>query len=200
MKTKLIFALAFSLVIQLINAQSIAKGKNVFYIGAGPGTGYVGSTQNYKGAGYTYNKTPSFQLGFEHGISEAIPKSVIGLGPHFSAWFGSSSYRDKFGYGWNKQWADFSAIAKGFYHHKFLVGEKWDVYGAALLGLRFRSYNFSTNDVYYEYARDSYSTVAPVIGAGIGGRYYVSKAFGFYAEVNGGYNCDYAQIGFAFKF
>lgn len=200
MKAKVILGLTILLIAQFVNAQSIAKGKNVFYLGAGPGTGYVGSTHNYRGAGYTYQKSPSFQLGFEHGFSEAIPKSVLGIGPHFSTWFGSSSYRDSRGYGWDKQWVDIAAVAKGFYHHKFLVGEKWDVYGAALLGLRFRSYNFSTNDVYYDYAKDTYNVVAPVIGAGIGGRYYVSKTFGFYAEVNGGYNCDYAQIGFAFKF
>lgn len=200
MKTKIIIALVFSLGMYLAEAQSIAKGKNVFYLGAGPGSGYAGSAYNHRGAGYSFNRTPSFQLGFEHGISEAIPQSVIGLGPHFSAWFANSSYRDSRGNGWDKHWSDFNVVAKGFYHHKYLVGERWDVYGAAMAGVRFRNYTFTATNAEYEYARDSYGTVAPVLGIGVGGRFYVSDVFGFYAELDAGYNADYAQIGFAFKF
>lgn len=184
----------------LMFSQSAGKGKGVFYVGAGTGRGFIGSGVYVRGYGYEVRQLPSLQLGFEYGISEAIPQSIIGLGAHLSTNFSSNSYRDKFGYGWDKTWIDLTIASKGYYHHKFLVKDKWDVYGSALIGVMHRAYRFSSNSPYYEYARGSYSSIYPVIGAGIGARYYVSKSFGFYAEVNSGINADFAQIGFAFKF
>lgn len=201
MKTKIIITLILFLATYLTQAQSMEKGKNVFYLGLGPGGGgYYSSAINKRGAGYSYRRSPSFQLGFEHGISDDIPQSVIGIGPHLSAWFASSSYRDSRGEGWNWRWADYTIAAKGFYHHKALMGENWDIYGAAILGIRYRKHTFSTTDPYYDYVREDYRTVASVFGIGIGGRYYVNQTFGFYAEFDLGYNADYAQIGLAFKF
>ncbi|MBS1637440.1 MAG: hypothetical protein JST26_16105 [Bacteroidetes bacterium] len=182
------------------NAQSMGVGKNVFYLGAGAGSGFASGNLYVSGAGYSYNRTPTFIIGYERGISEAIPQSIIGIGPSASAWFASNTYRDNAGHGWDKHWSDFTVVAKGYYHHKFLVKDKFDVYGSAMLGLKFRSYSFTATDPYYEYAKDSYSSVYPVVGAGIGARYYVSKSFGFYAEVNEGFNVNFAQVGFAFKF
>ena len=183
-------------------SQSMAKGRNVFYLGAGAGTGYFDGGK-YKGVGYSYRSLPTFHIGFEHGISEAIPQSIIGLGGHLSIWTAAQTYRDANGYGWDKHWTDFSILFRGLYHHKFLVGEKWDVYAAAMAGVRYRTYSFTRNDPYNYY--NSYDSkeagAAPAVGIALGGRYYVSKSFGFYAELSEGYNINtFAQVGFAFKF
>lgn len=176
---------------------SMKKGRVVIYVGAGAGSGWFSSSK-YKGVGYTYKATPTFQAGFEYGFSEAIPKSILGLGANVSMWFSSQDYKDNLGYGWHKNWSDITVLAKGYYHHTFLVGEKWDVYGSPMIGLKFRTYSF-TSDSYYVNANTNDAGVLPAIGVAVGGRYYVSKVFGFYAEVSQGYNVDYAKIGFAFK-
>lgn len=180
-------------------AQSMGKGKSVFYVGAGAGQGSFGASQ-YRGAGYVYRSSPTIHLGFEHGISEAIPQSIIGIGGSVSMWFGSRNYSDKSGHEWDKKWTDVTTLVKGYYHHKFLVGEKWDVYGAAMVGVKYRSYSFTSNypDYYYENSNETGAYFAG--GIALGGRFYVSKVFGFYAEAGTGINIDYIQAGFAFKF
>lgn len=188
-------------VFQLSNvySQSMGKGKNVLYIGAGAGTGYFGS-KSYKGIGYSYRSTPTFHLGFEHGVSEAIPQSIIGLGGALSSWFGSQNYSDKNGYTWERKWTDLTVVFKGYYHHKFLVGEKWDVYGAALIGIKHRTYSYTSNNPNNLNTYADETGVYPAGGVALGGRFYVSKVFGFYAEAGAGVNTDYIQGGFAFKF
>lgn len=200
MKHILLSACLLLVGLQAVQAQSMGKGKNVLYMGAGVGSGYEGTSYDAHGNGYTSRRTPDFQLGFEHGISEAIPQSIIGIGPHFSASFASNTYRDAAGRGYDQHWSNFDVAAKGFYHHKFLVGERWDVYGSVSAGMRFRNYSFTSTDPYYNRYRESNGSVAPILGVGVGGRFYVTKVFGFYAEVGGGYNAQYAQIGLAFKF
>lgn len=193
--------LTFTILLQSVIAlpQSMGKGKNVLYIGAGAGPGFFGSSK-YKGSGYTYNSSPTIHLGFEHGISEAIPNSIIGLGGSISTWFASQHYTDKRGYGWDKRWTDVTALVKGYYHHKKLVGEKWDVYAAVMAGIKHRTYSYTNNDPFYNNAYRDESGIYPAGGVAIGGRYYVSKVFGFYAEAGAGINIDYVQAGFAFKF
>jgi len=180
-------------------SQSMGKGKNVLYIGAGAGTGYFGAS-SYRGNGYQYHSSPTIHLGFERGISESIPKSIIGLGGSISTWYGSQSYIDKSGNSWDKKWTDITILFKGYYHHKFLVGEKWDVYAALLGGIKNRAYSYKTNNNVYENKFRNESGVYPAAGISVGGRYYVSKVFGFYLEGGAGINIDYIQGGFAFKF
>lgn len=188
------------LIIQALNvsAQSMAKGKSVMSLGAGAGSGYFGSSK-YKGYGYTYRSIPSIHLGFEHGISEAIPKSIIGLGGSLSFWHGSQHYNDKFGRTWDKSWTDVTTLVKGYYHHKFLVSDKWDVYAALMAGVRYRTYTFTTSDQYYNYENRNETGAYPAGGIAVGGRIYVSKKFGFYAEAGTGVNVDYIQVGMALK-
>lgn len=194
------FILTGILVIQSLAflAQSMAKGKNVIYVGAGAGHGYFGASQ-YRGVGYVYRSSPTIHLGFEHGISEAIPKSIIGIGGSVSMWFGSQNYSDRFGHEWDKKWTDVTTLVKGYYHHKFLVSDKWDVYAAVMAGVKYRSYTYNTNDLYY-YQNTNETGAYAAGGIAIGGRIYISKSFGFYAEAGAGLNVDYIQAGFAFKF
>ena len=179
-------------------SQSMGKGKSVFYVGIGAWHGYGGV--KYRGYGYTNRSTPTLHLGFERGISEAIKESIIGLGGHFSVWGGHSSFRDGKGHGWNSNWTNITALFRGFYHHKFLVGEKWDVYAALAGGIRYQAYSYTFTDDDYAYDPYGYVALAPAVSVSVGGRYYVGEKFGFYAEVSQGWNVDYAQIGFAWKF
>lgn len=198
-KSLLFFALLLFSVSAFAQSPSMAKGKVVLYIGVGAGSGNFGTTK-YKGVGYTYRNSPIINLGFEYGFYDKIPKSIIGLGANLAMNFGSASYRDTKGHGYDLSWSDITFLTKGYYHHTFLVGEKWDVYGSPLLGLRFRTSQISYNDPDYSTFSDSEAGVSPAVGVAVGGRFYVAKNFGFYAEVSQGYNVDYMKIGFAFKF
>lgn len=191
-----VFLLTFNIHAQ---SPSMAKGKVVIYAGVGAGSGFFGAAK-YKGIGYSFSSTPTIHLGFEYGFTEAIPKSIIGLGADFSFNYTRWSYTDSWGNGWSSNWFYYTILAKGYYHHTFLVGEKWDVYASPLAGLRFRSYNYTYNHPSYAHNYNSDSSVYPALGVCVGGRYYVSKAFGFYAEISQGYNVDYIKGGFAFKF
>jgi hypothetical protein len=200
MKNIIALTLLFAFTITMHSQEpSMKKGSVVIYLGAGAGSGYFG-TAKYKGVGFTYRSSPTIHLGFEYGFSEAIPKSILGLGANITTWFGSYNYRDSWGDGWNVRWSDITVLARGYYHHEFLVGEKWDVYASPMVGLKFRTYSYTYNDPYYSNSHNSDAGVYPAFGVALGGRYYVSKAFGFYAELSQGYNVDYAKIGFAFKF
>ena len=180
-------------------SQSMGNGKSVIYIGAGAGRGSIGVSQ-FRGTGYVYRSSPTIHLGFETGISEAIPQSIIGIGGSVSMWFGSQNYTDRSGHQWDKKWTDMTTLVKGYYHHKFLTRERWDVYGAILLGFKYRSYTYTSNDEFYLYQNTSETGVYPAGGIGIGGRVYVTNTFGFYAEAGAGENIDYIQGGIALKF
>lgn len=177
----------------------MAKGRVVLYVGVGTGSGNFGSAK-YKGVGYTYHNMPIINLGFEYGFYDKIPKSIIGLGANLGMSFGGASYRDNKGNCYDLNWSEITFLTKGYYHHTFLVGEKWDVYGSPLLGLRFRSSTVTYNHSDYSSFSDSDAGVSLAAGIAVGGRFYVAKNFGFYAEVSQGYNVDYMKIGFAFKF
>ena len=122
------------------------------------------------------------------------------MGGSVSLWFGSQNFSDKDGHQWEKKWTDVTTLVKGYYHHKFLTKEKWDVYGAVLAGVKYRSYTYTANDLNYIYQNTNETGAYPAGGVAIGGRIYVSKTFGFYAEAGAGVNIDYIQGGFAFKF
>jgi hypothetical protein len=179
-------------------AQSIAKGTSVLYLGLGPGSGFGYAKKH--GMGYTYRSSPSIHLGFEHGISEAIPESVIGLGGSLSYWGASQNYRDVYGDGYDSRWNDLRVLFKGYYHHKFLVSDKWDVYAAVMLGFKYRTFTYTPVYTRYSYVVNDESGVYGAGGVAIGGRFYVTPNFGFYAEAGAGANVDYIQAGLAFKF
>ncbi len=114
--------------------------------------------------------------------------------------FGGASYRDNKNHGYDLSWTDFTILAKGYYHHTFLVVEKWDVYDSPLLGLKFHTSTYSYNEPDYSSFKHTEASVGPAVGLAVGGRFYISKNFGFYAEVSHGYNVDYLKIGLALKF
>lgn len=196
--------LAFFVLIFLFNSAfsqgpSMAKGKVVVYLGVGAGSGNFGNGK-FKGVGYSYRNSPVINAGFEYGFYDKVPKSIIGLGANIAVSFGGASYRDSKNHGYDLSWSDFTILAKGYYHHTFLVGEKWDVYGSPLVGLKFHTYSYTYNDPDYSNYKEAEASVSPAVGLAVGGRFYVSKNFGFYAEVSHGYNVDYLKLGLAFKF
>jgi hypothetical protein len=182
-----------------MGGDAMGKGKNVLYLGIGAGHGVFGASQ-YKGYGYVYRSSPTIHIGFEHGLTEAVPQSIIGIGGSISLWFGSQKYSDNYGHEWHKKWTDVTTLVKGYYHHKFLVSDKWDVYAAVMAGIKHRSYTYTTNDQYYYYQNSDETGVEAAGGIALGGRIYITKSFGFYAEAGAGLNIDYIQGGIVFKF
>ncbi|MDI9341355.1 MAG: hypothetical protein QM534_12370 [Sediminibacterium sp.] len=182
------------------NGQAIAKGKTVAYLGVGAGYGYSSRYRSrFNGAGYVYRTSPTFHLGFEHGVSESVPESVIGLGGDLSIWGGRYTYVNKNGFGWEQRWRDVTALVKCYYHHKKLMGEKWDLYAAVMAGVKYRSYKYTTTDPYYDYLYDDESGLYGAAGLALGARIYLTKSLGLYLEGGGGYNHDYLHAGLVFK-
>lgn len=195
---KIILGLLLTFLVQNVFSQAMSKGQNIFYVGTGLGQGNFGVAK-YKKSGYVYRSSPTIHLGFEHGLSEALPNSIIGVGASLSTWFGSHRYKDNLNYGWNKRWTDVTVLAKGYYHHKDLIGENWDLYAALMIGVRYRSYTFSYTDRIYEYYDSKESGLRGAGGLSIGGRYYFTNKVGLYAEFGYGVYTNFLQAGITFK-
>ena len=89
--------------------------------------------------------------------------------------------------------------ARAAYHLDDLNFENAEVYAGVMLGMRFQSYIYGTNDPYpnddYYYSGRS---VFPASSIFIGGRWYFAKSVALYGEL--GYGISYGTIGLSFKF
>lgn len=200
--------MAFVLVQSNIQAQNnstssddLSMGEGKVAISIGVGVPYWGRYHHfYRGLGYSGFSTPTIILQGEYGLTEKIPQSILGVGGFVAHNYSYNSWHDKYSVDyWERRYTRVVVAAKVYYHHKFLVGAKWDVYAAAMVGVSVNLYSFRSNDAYY-YGVYDYTVpgVWPYVGAIVGGRYYFTKNFGVYGEV--GYGASYAQAGFNFKF
>ncbi len=206
MKTKiLILLIGFLISTDLISQKndsgdlSMGEGKSALSIGVGVpyfGNGYA----RYRGVGYRYTAFPTVIMQYEYGVTEKIPQSILGVGPYIAYSSFHSSWKDNNSVDyWDERLRQITIAAKVFYHHKFLVGAKWDVYAAAFAGIHIRTYSFTSNDPkYYDIYDRNYASVFPTGGAVIGGRYYFTNNFGVYAEA--GFGASYVSGGLNFKF
>ena len=75
--------------------------------------------------------------------------------------------------------------ARAAYHLDALNFEKGEIYFGALLGLRYTTYSFESNDI--DPNKDSYrlnnSSLWPSYSGFVGGRYYLAPKIAVYGEV-----------------
>lgn len=208
MKKGVLFVLALLNVMSVFSQRKwaseekdISKGSNVIHFGVGL-PGYVSSFGVVKGAYYSYSRSPLIVINHEYVFNDKVKNSYMGLGPYLS-YYGwkqeSYSYKNHPVYGtdgWRTSVNVLTIAGRFFYHHKFLMGAKWDVYGAATAGLRFNFVNYTS----YPSGRYSSATngVDPAYGASVGIRYFFTDNFGVYAET--GFGSSWATGGLNLKF
>lgn len=184
MKTKVLFtALAFSLSITMVQAQTFNNGD--FEINAGIGLGYTYSI--YSGT----SQWPALVVSAEKGIRDIDNLGVLSVGgiigyKHFS-------YSDA---DWS--WSDLYIGARGAIHLNDLIQvDKLDVYGGASLGLRFYTYPTVEYNGYYDWEIKKKTFTKLFLGVFTGAKYSFSDKIAGFAEL--GYDIAWLKLGVAFK-
>ena len=222
-KNKLLFLFVFYL--QIIQAQTLQKNNQLFFIGVGETIAYTHVIKNNindvikfhitSKETYSVKSTPNIFL--KH---EKLVTSNIGLG--FNMSFKSTDIVQKYDYSvptnsyytvnqmyyqkyvtYNEQitysFQDFSASVRASYHYLDL--EKIHPYVAMGLGFRFVEGDYkikSTNPSTPEYSIIFEKTFPLYVSATLGLSYFVTNKFGFYAEA-GFDKWSILQGGFVFK-
>ncbi len=178
---------------------------NIINLGVGLGSGNYYSA--YSGRGYSYHSSPAFSFSYEHAIPKKLGPGYLGLGLYLGYQNAYSTYN----YYWNKNgynnnyyyknsWSNFLVAVRGVYHADALNFEKGELYFGGLAGLRFQNYHYETNnpDPYADNYYVNSGNVFPTFSVFVGGRYYLTKNIGLFAEV--GYGISYLTGGLSFKF
>ncbi len=215
MKKAILFVVALILLSLITNAQKTTKtastgGKafdeNTRVINIG--IGFAGSYYNFsRGAGYNYRNSPVLSLSYEQPWSKRLGPGYLGVGAYVN--FQSTTYRYENHY-WKGErnyyqhsYRNYVAAGRAAYHWDGLNFEHGEVYGGAIIGLRFQTYDYSTNsndpDI-YRYQYDSRLVVRPTASVFAGARWYFSSKVGVFGELSGGYGIPYATGGLSIKF
>lgn len=156
------------------HAQEFEAGSNVINAGIGLG-GYYGDYS-------TSTESPVLSLSYERGIWEMPGPGILSLG----GYYGRKSFKYESVYG-DYSWSYNVLGVRALYHYTGLDVEHLDVYGGAMVSVRFGS-----GDDYYDL--DS----LPQGSAIVGGRWYFTESFAGFVEL--GYGVAYATLGASFRF
>jgi hypothetical protein len=165
----------------------------------------------YRGAGYSYARTPLFSLSYEQPWPKKLGPGYLGIGALVAYQHESINYDYNYGYAstssgfvyttyhYNHKWNYYMVAARAAYHWDVLNSKNAEVYAGILIGIRFNSETYTTNDPGkndpYNYQQNFVSPVGSVYA---GARWYFAKNFGVYGEV--GYGISYATVGLSYKF
>ena len=157
----------------------------------------------YLGGGYSYGITPAFSLTYEQAYPKKLGPGYLGVGAYFG--FQHEYYKYDYAYlfsntyYYHHSWNYYMVAARGAYHWDVLNAKNAEVYAGVIIGLRFQTHHYETNDPSnkdpYSYTQ---SFAYPAYSAFAGARWYFAKNFGLFAEV--GYGISYATGGFSIKF
>ena len=172
-------------------------------INLGFGFGGVNYYSINTGTGYNYRRTPAISLSYEQPWKKKLGPGYLGIGAYLG--FQNARYRyDDVFYGGGKyyyehNWNYFMVAARGAYHWDVLNSKNAEVYAGVVIGLRFQTYSYNTNDPdpYTDY-RLSNSAVYPAYSLFAGARWYFAKRVAVFGEV--GYGISYLTAGLSFKF
>ncbi len=157
--------------------------------------------------GYTHFITPALSISYEQAYKKKLGPGYLGVGAYFGyqgAWQKytfNDWYNGTYGtYYYQHQWNYFSVAARGVYHWDVLNSKNAEVYAGVIVGLRFQTYSYTTNDPdpYYNNFRLSQGAVYPSYSVFAGARWYFAKNFGLFAEA--GYGISYLSGGLSIKF
>lgn len=146
-------------------------------------------------------KSPNFNVTYEFPWSQRIGPGYLGVGGYLS--YQNEHDRNYYGSGYYYQhdWNYYTIAGRGAYHWDVLNSEKAEVYGGSLIGLRFQTYHYVTNDVgagadVYRY--NEKDIPYPVFSLFAGARWYFTKNIAVYGEVS--HRVSYIAGGLTWKF
>lgn len=182
--------------------------ENTHIINLGVGFGGRSYYSRYSGVNVTrYGTTPAISLTYEQALPKKLGPGYLGIGAYFgfqrSYYEYDNGYYDPFlnynTYYYRHNWNYYMIAARAAYHWDVLNAKNAEVYAGAIVGVRFQTHNYKTND---PGGKDPYplsqSSVYPAYSAFAGARWYFVPSVGLFAEV--GYGISYATVGFSFKF
>lgn len=174
-------------------AQVLKTNDNAVNLGIG-----FGSTVTY---GHGMKGFPSLSVSYEHILPKEIGPGLLGVGAIVA--YRAASYKEtvvdeegpsgtyKFRY------SNTYLGLRATYHWKGLLSEKYDIYGAAIAGVRLEKYKWdgpkSEFDSFY-----NYSHTKVFGGLVVGARYYFMPKVSVFSEL--GYDISWFKIGVSARF
>jgi hypothetical protein len=175
--------------------QSFDNGSRILNVGVGFGARRYYNFNN--GNGYSYRNSPAFSISYEQALQKKLGPGYLGLGGYFG--FQTSSYKYDYSYYYQHRWNYYLLAARGVYHPDVLNWDKGELYGGALIGVRYQSYRFTTNSpdpgVFVNRYNDR--SIWPAYSLFIGGRYYFTPAAAIFGEL--GWGISYLTLGISLK-
>jgi hypothetical protein len=180
------------------------ENTHIINIGVGWGRRYY----SFLGApGYSSGTTPAFSLTYEQPWKQKLGPGYLGVGAYFG--FQHAFYKYDYSYYNNllqyntyyyrHSWNYYMLAARAAYHWDVLNTKNAELYAGVIIGMRFQTHNYQTNDPGnkdpYSY-RNSFAY--PAYSFFAGARWYFAKNFGLFGEI--GYGISYANGGFSIKF
>jgi hypothetical protein len=198
MKKAILFVIGLIILSAVTNAQqSAAKGgaydldTRLINVGLGVGSNYYGFS---KSAGAVYRHFPAICISYEQAYAKKLGPGFLGIGALVT--FQNTLYRsEKNYYGPTKEYyyyqhrySNYVIAARAAYHWDGLIADNAEVYGGAIAGLRFQTYNYTSNYPGDEndYRANSGSSVMPVVSVFAGARWYFVPRVALYGELSGG--------------
>ena len=176
------------------------ENTHMINLGVGWGRNYA---RLYNAVGYSAGTTPAISLTYEQAWPKKLGPGYLGVGAYigYQHTYYNYNYTYLFGnnYYYNHSWNYFMIAARGAYHWDVLNSKNAEVFAGVLIGVRFQSYSYETNDPGnndpYSFSQ---SSVWPVYSVFAGARWMFLKNFGLFAEV--GYGISYLNGGLSIKF
>ncbi len=181
--------------------------ENTHVLNFGVGFGSRSYHSFYKGAGYTSGLTPAFSLTYEQALKQKLGPGYLGIGAYLGFQHEYSKYDYSYydnGYNYktyysHHNWNYYMVAARAAYHWDVLNSKNAEVYAGVIIGVRFQTYSYETNDPGkndpYTYSQ---SFASPAYSVFAGARWYFAKNFGLFAEA--GYGISYLNAGLSIKF
>ena len=181
--------------------------ENSHVINIGVGFGSRAYRTLYSGGAYSYGRTPAFSITYEQPWKKKLGPGYLGIGAYFGfqnehfkydyAYYNNSFVLNNYYY--KHSWNHFMVAARGVYHWDVLNSKNAEVYAGVIIGMRFQTHSYETNDPGnkdpFSYSQ---SFAYPAYSVFAGARWYFAKNFGLFAEV--GYGISYANVGMSIKF
>ena len=164
----------------------------------------IGSRHYYNmGFGYGATRTPAFSISYEHPLSKKLGPGILSLGAYLG--FQHAAYRyDNYYFRQERYYYQHSynywyAAARGIYHPDALIWDKAEIYFGVMLGLRFQSYRYSSNnpDPDARLYEMNHSSIYPTYSFLAGARWYFADRVALFGEL--GYGISYLTLGVSFK-
>jgi hypothetical protein len=153
------------------------------------------------GNGYTYytnaTSSPVISASLDHAVGR-LGEGTVGIGGIIS--YQTASYTNTY-YSVHVEdsWTTTYVAARGTWHPDFAATNTCDFYGAVQLGyVNFGYTETLTGTGYHPTTSTGSLSSGLVLGASLGGRVYLTKNIGLFAEV--GYDIAYLKLGASLKF